>query len=284
MHTPITIPFPGMPTASSRPSRRGSSPLFWTFQLVVWPAYGVALMLPWLGTYTIASMMPNKLVVAGTGLAISAGLRSAYLSALRRWPSPGTVIAVVITASLVAGLLWDGLLSALLGGAASPDLRRLGALGSRIPQFAGAFYHTLVLLTWSMSYLGLKQYWTRPVEADEAPPLHAPRRLIFRDGKRAVMLDAGDINRLEAAGDYVRIHTGSRRLLLRATLSGIEATLPEADFVRIHRSSIVPIAKVRELVPLANSEYDVMLRDGTKLRASRTYAGRLRAALGIGPG
>ena len=283
MHAPITIPFPGIPAAGTRPSRRRFIRLFWTVQLVVWPGYGLALMLPWLGTYTVASMLPNKLVVAGSGLLMSAGLRAVYRAVLSRRPSPAALITAVVLASVSAGLVWDAVLGSVLGGSASHDLRRLGALDSGIPQFAGGLYHALVLLTWSMAYLGLTQYRTRPVAAEGSPP-EAPRRLVLRDGKRAVILEAGEINRVEAAGDYVRVHAGAKRLLLRATMAGIEAALPATDFVRIHRSSIVPIAQVRELVPLPNSEYEVVLRDGIRLRASRTYAGRLRVALGIGPG
>jgi len=299
MQASTRIPLQGVPTVGLRPSPRRFDRRFWTLQFVVWPAYGAALMLPWLGTYAIASMVPNKLVVAGSGLLTSAGLRCIYLTALRRRPSPGKVIAIVVIASVAAGLAWDSVLAALLGGSRSNDLRRLGALGSGIPQFAGALYHALVLLTWSLAYLGLKLYRSQlphPLRVEtppgtaassrhitfESPPDEAPHRLVLRDGKSTVVLDAGEITWVEAAGDYVRVHAGPKRLLLRATMAGFEATLPANAYVRIHRSSIVRIAQVRELISLPNREHEVVLRDGTKLRASRTYAGRIRAVLGIG--
>lgn len=276
---PATIPFLGLPTGASGSSLPRTDRRFWTLQLIIWPAYGIALMLPWLGIYSVVAMLPTKLVVAGSGLLASVGLRAVYRAVLRRWSHPGALILFVLIASLAAGLLWDSVLAGLLGGSLNQDLRRLGALGSGIPQFAGGLYHALVLLTWSMGYLGLKHYRSPSGNPVRVEPTG---RLVLRDGRRAVVLDAEEIKWVEAAGDYVRVHGGPKRTLLRATMAGIEATLPATDYLRIHRSAIVRIAQVRELVPLPNSEYEVLLRDGTKLRASRTYAGRLRAVLGIG--
>jgi hypothetical protein len=288
MHAPGRIS-PGLQTVERQHSLSQPDVRFWATQSSLWIGYGVALMLPWVGTYTIASMVPNKVVVAGSGLLISSGLRTLYLAARRRGPGSGVLIAIVLTASAGAGFLWDGVLAAWVGSPAH-DLRRLGALGSGIPQLAGGFYHALIMLSWSMAYVAISQFRSRstqPVrvaalsESSPPAPAESPRRVLLRDGKRALVLNAAEIHRVEAAGDYVRVHTGPKRLLLRATMSAMESTLPATEFVRIHRSWIVRVALVHELRPLPNSEYEVILRDGTRLRASRTYAARLRAVLGM---
>lgn len=262
-------------------------------QFVVWPAYGVMLMLPWLGTYSISTMLPNKAIVAGTGILASTGLRLALRSALRNRRSTAALLGIAAVCAIAAGMIWDSVLAMLLGGSVGHGFERMGTLNAGVPQLAGGTYHALVLLTWSMSYLGVRSYYTqralhaaiedaRPGGAVAAATL-APRRVVLRDGKRALVLDAEEIVRVEAAGDYVRVHLGTRRLLVRSTMAGLETTLPATEFVRIHRSSIVRLAQVRELIPKPNFEFHVVLRDGTKLTASRTYAARLRAALEIDP-
>ncbi|MGH9369475.1 MAG: LytR/AlgR family response regulator transcription factor [Thermoanaerobaculia bacterium] len=80
-----------------------------------------------------------------------------------------------------------------------------------------------------------------------------------------------DIDWVEAEGDYVRLHAGARSHLLRETLSSVERGLPLRRFLRIHRSTIVNLDRVRELRSLENGDYAVLLHDSTELRLSRTY-------------
>jgi DNA-binding LytR/AlgR family response regulator len=85
-----------------------------------------------------------------------------------------------------------------------------------------------------------------------------------------------------AEGDYVRLYVPGRSYLHRETMSAMERRLAPGEFVRIHRSTIVRAARIRELRALPNGEYVVVLRDGTELRASRSYADRLRERFGAG--
>lgn len=109
----------------------------------------------------------------------------------------------------------------------------------------------------------------------------APDRIVIRDGRKTIVLGAREIEWVEAEGDYVRVRTATGKLLIRATLGGTEAMLPAAEYLRIHRSAIVRVDHVREVHPRPNNELEVVLGDGTRLRASRTYSDRLKAALGI---
>ena len=106
-------------------------------------------------------------------------------------------------------------------------------------------------------------------------------RLVARDGDRIDMIPFDEIDWVEADGDYVRIHAGSRQILLRVTMGAMEQSLPPAEHVRIHRSTIVNVTRVRTLKSLPNADFSVVLKNGVSLRASRSYSARLRDALGI---
>jgi two-component system LytT family response regulator len=105
--------------------------------------------------------------------------------------------------------------------------------------------------------------------------------LVARDGARTELVPFDEIDYVTADGDYVRVFAGKRQLLLRLTMSRIEAVLPGRDHVRIHRSAIVNVSRIRALESLPNAELTVGLKNGVTLRASRSYADRLRLALGL---
>ncbi|HEX2835230.1 MAG TPA: LytTR family DNA-binding domain-containing protein [Thermoanaerobaculia bacterium] len=107
-------------------------------------------------------------------------------------------------------------------------------------------------------------------ELGRPAPRHAKRLAIKGDG-RVTLVDVGDVDRLEAAGNYVEVHVGARHHLLRETMANVEARLDPAQFVRVSRSSIVNAARVRELQPMFNGDFVIVLRDGTKISGSRRY-------------
>lgn len=104
-------------------------------------------------------------------------------------------------------------------------------------------------------------------------------RLAVKTATGIVVVDVGEIDWIQADGDYVRLHTTSRELLLRETLKSLEERLDPARFVRIHRSSVVNVQRVRRLHPQFHGDYDVVLEDGTELRLSRTRRNALAALL-----
>ena len=97
------------------------------------------------------------------------------------------------------------------------------------------------------------------------------KRLAIKGDGRVILVDVDDVDRLEAAGNYVEVHSGARHQLLRETMASLEARLDPARFVRVSRSSIVNAARVRELQPMFNGDFVVVLRDGTKVAGSRRY-------------
>jgi two-component system, LytTR family, response regulator len=104
-------------------------------------------------------------------------------------------------------------------------------------------------------------------------------RLVVRSGGRIIILRLDEIDWFEAASNYVRIRAGGREYLLRETMTALEAKLDPAQFVRIHRSTIVRIDRIRELEPLFQGDYVVILTDGTRLTSSRGYRERLQSVL-----
>ncbi|MBZ5726780.1 MAG: LytTR family DNA-binding domain-containing protein [Acidobacteriia bacterium] len=101
-------------------------------------------------------------------------------------------------------------------------------------------------------------------------------RLVIRSGGRVFFLRVDELDWVEAAGNYVRLHAGAEEYLHRETLSRLEAALDPDRFARIHRSAIVNVGLVKELHPMFRGDYAVILRDGRRLTLSRAYRDRLR--------
>jgi two-component system, LytTR family, response regulator len=104
-------------------------------------------------------------------------------------------------------------------------------------------------------------------------------RLVVKSGGRVVFLRTEDIDWVEASGNYVRLHVGGEAHLLRESMKNMERRLDPSTFVRIHRSAIVNVDRIRELEPWFHGEYIVILRDGTRLTSSRVFSDRLSALI-----
>jgi len=100
-------------------------------------------------------------------------------------------------------------------------------------------------------------------------------RFMVRSGRRISFVQVEEIDWIEAAGDYACLHVGASRPLLRETLNSLETRLDPRKLVRIHRSTIVQVSRIKELHTLPNREFRVRLIDGTDLKVSRTYRDRL---------
>lgn len=96
-------------------------------------------------------------------------------------------------------------------------------------------------------------------------------RIMVKEGGRVFFLRADDLDWIEAEGNYVRLHTGKESHLMRETLSNLASRLDPARYLRIHRSTLVNIERIKELQPMFGGEYLVRLHNGTKLTLSRTY-------------
>ena len=106
------------------------------------------------------------------------------------------------------------------------------------------------------------------------------RRVLVKNGSRTVLLKTSEIDWIESAGNYVRLHAGRDRHLLRETMVALEEKLDPEQFLRIHRSTMVNLERIRDLEPYFHGDYVLRLADGTRLTLSRTYRERLQQRLG----
>lgn len=97
------------------------------------------------------------------------------------------------------------------------------------------------------------------------------QRIMIKSRQSMYFLRAVDVDWIEAAGDYVSIHAGGKSHLLRETMSGMQQKLDPAQFVRIHRSSIVRIDSIQEVKPYFHGDYIIILKNGKELKLSRRY-------------
>jgi two-component system LytT family response regulator len=130
----------------------------------------------------------------------------------------------------------------------------------------------------AIAHLGMQQ--SGDIATRMLAMLRQEDRLAVRVNGRVVILKAREIDWVEAAGVYVELHSGKKVYLHRASITELESRLSAARFVRIHRSTLVNLDRVRELAPRTHGEFSVMLADGTALKLSRGYRHRLEELLG----
>ncbi len=105
-------------------------------------------------------------------------------------------------------------------------------------------------------------------------------RFVVKSGGTTRFVRAADIDWIEAAGVYASLHVGGKELLYRASLHDLVEKLDPRRFIRIHRSAIVNIESVLHLEPLSHGEFEVVLKNGSRTRVSRTYRTQLEKRLG----
>lgn len=105
-------------------------------------------------------------------------------------------------------------------------------------------------------------------------------RMVVKASGRIFFLPVAEIDWIEAADNYARLHVGRESHLIRETLSSLESRLNPELFLRIRHSAIVNITHIRELHPLFKGEYEILLQNGAKLVTSRRYRGKIATLLG----
>jgi len=100
-------------------------------------------------------------------------------------------------------------------------------------------------------------------------------RIMIKSNGRVNLIKVSDIDWIEASGNYLRLHVGDKVHLIRETMAKMEDKLNDEQFMRIHRSTIVNIDRIKELQPWFHGEYEVHLHNGTRLTMSRGYKDKL---------
>jgi two-component system, LytTR family, response regulator len=104
-------------------------------------------------------------------------------------------------------------------------------------------------------------------------------RLVIRAKGRVIFLNLDEIDWVEAAANYVRLNVGKESYFFRETISRIAERLNPNLFIRIHRSTIVNVRKIKELIPVNSGEYIVILKTGKELSSSRGYRAGLQSVI-----
>jgi len=198
----------------------------------------------------------------------------------RRWPlAPATwrqVLPLHVAGAVAAGLAVNAILHTLLWllGAGAPDAAALPGVILR-----DALDHAhLNALVYAAVIAGVR--WVDGARAAAAAPASPyATRLTARRRDTITVVAVDDVDWIEGADDYACLHVGGRRHLTDDRLRELERTLDPTRFVRVHRSALVNLARVRELVEGRWGDAVAVLRDGTRVRVSRTRREALMSAL-----
>jgi len=133
---------------------------------------------------------------------------------------------------------------------------------------------------WLMRWQGEARLLVAPEEGPPVEPVERPERFLVRKLGREFLVNASEIEWLQASGNYVNLHLRGRDYPLRATMAGIEERLDPARFVRVHRSYFVNLDYLTEIEPLETGDARLQMRDGVKIPCSRRYRAALRERFG----
>lgn len=97
------------------------------------------------------------------------------------------------------------------------------------------------------------------------------KRIPVKENGRIVLVDTDHIDWIESYGNYLFLHTPERKFIHRETMAGLEKKLDPGEFLRIRRSAIVRVDRIREFHPIDNGEFEVLLQNGTMLSSTRRY-------------
>jgi two-component system LytT family response regulator len=117
------------------------------------------------------------------------------------------------------------------------------------------------------------------VKSDMLPEPSSEGRLVIKAKGRVVFLNLDEIDWIEASANYVRLNVGKEFHLFRETIGRVSERLNPNHFVRVHRSTIVNVRKIKELIPVNSGEYIVVLKNGKELSCSRGYRAALESMI-----
>jgi hypothetical protein len=149
-------------------------------------------------------------------------------------------------------------------------------------------YFTIVAMIclsrlWLLRQQGEAKLLAEPDDGPPVEPVERPARFLVRKLGKEFLVNASEIEWLQAAGNYVNLHVRGRDYPLRSTMAGIEARLDPARFLRVHRGYFINLDYLVEIEPLETGDARLRLRDGTTVPCSRRYRAALRERYGGQP-
>lgn len=116
-------------------------------------------------------------------------------------------------------------------------------------------------------------------DPNQVSKLQSRNRIKVKSAGRISFLKPEEIDWMEAQGDYVRLYVQGKKFLIREKIGEMEQQFSAGGFIRIHRSTIVNVERIKEMQPLFYGEYAVILSDGTRLTLSRSFRGKVFSRL-----
>lgn len=120
---------------------------------------------------------------------------------------------------------------------------------------------------------------SHPMSAAADAQPHYLQRFVVKLDSRILAVPADQVDWIESAANYVRLHVGATAHLLRATMTSVERSLDPRQFMRVHRNAIVNLTRVQEFEMPARGSMSVLLRDGSRVPLSRSYQPAVRRLL-----
>lgn len=110
-----------------------------------------------------------------------------------------------------------------------------------------------------------------------ASPRRYVKRLAVRSAGKTIFVEVEEIDWIEAAENYVQLHTGRASHLVHVAMTALEKSIDPEVFLRIHRSVMVNVTRIKELQPAQHGEYVITLTDGVRLQSGRAYSEKLKS-------
>lgn len=156
-----------------------------------------------------------------------------------------------------------------------------GSFAQKLVDAFALYFHWNVVVYWAILGIVHALDYHRAVEEHRAQTAKAPRpaqRLLVADDGRSLFVRTADVEWIEAARNYVRLHAGPRSYVVRTTLTALEAQLDRERFRRTGRSALVNVDRVREVQPWFHGDAIVILESGARVTLSRRYRSNLLGA------
>jgi hypothetical protein len=252
---------------------------FWRWQVFGWLAYGIAMYTAAVQELSFGEAFVNKTANVIIGFLLSLALREIYLRLRAHEVPMARILPVMLGGCLAAGALWSVLANSFFW------LYKLGDFAGMQPRylFAWTLVHAIVFVAWCAIYLGARQLdeLQRASAVSQASRAadHAAQPLVVRADGELLRLPQEQVHYIEAARNYSCIVSDAGTHVVRLPLSTLAARLDSQAFIRVHRSAIVAINRLKSLRGLPSQDAIVTLVGGREIRVSRGYRAQVERAL-----
>jgi hypothetical protein len=252
---------------------------FWRWQVLGWLGYGIAMFAAAVQELSVTDALVNKTGNVVIGFSLSVALREIYLRLRVQGMPLARILLAMLAGCLIGGALWSVLANSVFWLYKFGDLTEIEARYV----FGWTVVHAIVFVAWSAIYLGAGQVdeLQRAAAVSQAsrPTTNAAVPLVVRAEGALLQLAQDEIHCIEAARNYSCIVSDAGTHVVRMPLSKLAARLDSRSFIRVHRSAVVAVNRLRSLRSLPTHDAVATLIDGREIRVSRGFRSQVENAL-----